>query len=385
MIYFDNAATTYPKPLAVRRSVRDALVVYGGNPGRSGHKMAMRVSEQIFSVRQKLADFFGAEAQNVVFTSNCTAALNMAIKGVLKAGDHAVISCLEHNSVVRPLEHMKRKGLISYDVAEVYEDDPLETVRSFEQLLTSRTKAVICTHASNVSGVVLPIQALGKMCRRHGIIFIVDAAQSAGVLPIHMQEMQIQFLCMPGHKGLYGITGSGVLISDGQVPLDSLIEGGTGSLSAQLEQPDFLPDQLESGTINTAGILSIGAGLDFIASQGGPTAIYQHEFRLCDWVFHQLQKIPTVSLCLKQMVYDQNVPLVSFGIRNVHSEDLAAKLSEHNIAVRGGLHCAPLAHQHYRTYEQGLVRFAPSVFSKGEEAAFFIRSIQNLVKFLDKA
>ena len=205
MYYFDNAATTYPKPAVVRNAVAAALTNYGGNPGRGGHDMAMRASEKIYAVRVAAAEFFGAQPQNVIFTQNCTMALNMAIKGVMSGGGHIILSDLEHNSVIRPIHKLKEDGRIEYSIAHVTEENDERTVRCFENLIRGDTRAIVCMHASNVTGAVLPIRQLGDLCRKYHLVFIVDAAQSAGVLPIHMQQDSIDLLCMPGHKGLYGI------------------------------------------------------------------------------------------------------------------------------------------------------------------------------------
>ena len=319
MFYFDNAATTYPKPVCVVNAVRNALVSYGGNPGRGGHNMAMKVSEKIYSVRSAAADFFHTESQNVVFTQNCTMSLNMAIKGILKEDDHAVISCLEHNAVTRPIHKMQKDGMITYDIAKVYEGDTRKTVRSFENLIQDDTRAIICTHASNVTGVVLPIREIGALCKKYGIIFIVDAAQSAGVLPIDMQECNINILCMPGHKGLYGTPGSGMLLINGELSLQTILEGGTGSLSASLDQPDFSPDRFESGTINTPGILSLGAGMSFIRCVGREK-IYRHEFDLCKKVYEELACLDDVCVYNREYVYGMTAPIVSFNIRGISAE-----------------------------------------------------------------
>ncbi len=381
MLYYDNAATTFPKPRSVLNSVATAVTDFGGNPGRGGHNMAMKVSEKIYSIRKKTGDFFHTDAENVVFTSNCTMALNMAIKGVLQRGDHVILSCLEHNAVIRPIYKMNQDGMIDYDIAPVTDYDDEKTVSSFEGLIRPNTKAIVCTHASNVSGVVMPIRKIGAMCHRHGLIFIVDAAQSAGVLPIDMEQDNIDILCMPGHKGLYGITGSGMMLHNGGRMLNTLMEGGTGSLSSHLEQPDFSPDRYESGTVNTAGILSIEAGIDFIRSMG-MDKIYRHEFTLCSKVWRAFRSNPDICLYNEKYPYRQNAPILSFNIRGMSSETITEELNRRNFALRGGLHCAPLAHEHYGTLDTGMARFAPSIFSKESEVEQFIRSVENVCKKL---
>lgn len=381
MPYFDNAATTYPKPRRVLRSVEQAVTFYGGNPGRGGHKMAMRVSEKIYSVRKKAADFFHADAENVIFTSNCTMATNMALKGVLREGDHVICSCLEHNAVLRPIYKLSQTRAVEYDIAQVYEYDDDRTVASFESLIRENTRAIVCTHTSNVSGMILPIQKLGELCRRRGIIFIVDAAQSAGVLPIDMQECGINLLCMPGHKGLYGVTGSGMLILNDIDGLDTILEGGTGSLSAEVAQPDFYPDRLESGTVNTVGILSIDAGLDFIQSVG-IERIYRHEFGICRKVYDRLRRNPAIELYTSDFLYGKNAPIVCFNVCGINSDVLVAELAEYGYALRGGLHCAPLAHEYYGTLDRGMARFAPSYFTHDTEVEQFLKKLEIISKKL---
>lgn len=382
MIYFDNAATTFPKPKIVMDSVNSAISNYGGNPGRGGHKFVMRVSEKIYGVRKSVAEFFNPtdpQPQNVVFTCNCTMALNLAIKGVLKDGDHAIISHLEHNSVIRPVYKLSTLNDITYDIADVYENNSEKTIASFKSLIKKKTKAIICTHASNVSGHIMPIKEIGKLCKENNIIFIVDAAQTAGVLPIDMKNMNIDILCTAGHKGLYGITGTGILILNKDILLNTLFEGGTGSLSVELDQPDFYPDRLESGTANTAGIFSIGAGIDFIKSVGIEN-IYTHELNLCNYLYNNLIQMDNIRLYLNRCALYKNVPVISFNINGIASDVVIEALDKMGFALRGGLHCSPLAHEHYGTLDMGMVRFAPSVFTKKSSVESFVKVLRDISK-----
>lgn len=376
MIYLDNAATTFPKPASVLRAAEEAITIYGGNPGRGGHKMAMRASEMVFDTRKNLAEFFSCEPQNVIFTQNCTMALNYAIKGLFNEGNHVLCSCLEHNSVLRPLNTLKEKGIIDYDIVDIaYCDD--EIISSFKSKIKCTTKGIICTHASNVSGRIMPIQKIGQMCRELGLYFIVDAAQSAGVIPINMKTSNITALCIPGHKGLYGISGSGaLLLNDGEV-LNTVIEGGTGSLSSELVQPDFTPDRLEAGTINTVGILSMNAGLEFVKKLT-PERIYKYEMDHCKKVYEALFAMENIRLY--QTPYKEGVylPIVSFNIGRINSEQVVEMLNKSNFALRGGLHCAPLAHKYYGTLDSGMVRFAPSVFTSENDIKQFVKNISLL-------
>lgn len=378
MFYFDNAATTYPKPTCVLEAVNQGLTAYGGNPGRAGHDMAMKVSQKIYDIRCKVANFFGGEAENVSFTSSCTMSLNMAIKGVLNKGDHAICSCLEHNSVVRPLHKLAKFGLITYDIAKVYDED-CDTIESFRRQIRSNTKVIICTHASNVTGKVLPIKKIGKLCQEHGIYFIVDGAQTAGVLPINMEKFNINMLCLPGHKGLYGTTGSGILIVRNLDEVRTLIEGGTGSVSVGLDQPDFFPDRFEAGTPNTIGVFSIGAGIDFI-NNIGMQKIYDHEFKHCEKVYNTLSENKDIKLYADEFTIGEYVPIVAFNLKNVNSDILVSYLNENDCALRGGLHCSPTAHEYYNTLDIGMARFSPSFFTKDIEIMAFLKSFQEINK-----
>lgn len=378
MIYFDNAATTFPKPYSVAKRVNSAIIEYGGNPGRGGHKLSMRAAEKVYEVRKKVALFFNAEPQNIIFTNNCTMSLNIAIKGLIHSGDHVIISSLEHNSVVRPLEKLAINNNVKYSIATVNNDNN-DIVGSFRALIKENTKAIICTHASNVSGLILPIKELGQLCKQKDILFIVDAAQSAGVLPIDIKEMNISALCTAGHKGLYGITGTGLLVLNNDIVPDSIIEGGTGSISIELTQPDFAPDKFESGTLNVPGIFSIDAGIDFL-NQMTLNKIYKHEFNLCNYVFNELKKDENIILCQKEYKLYENAPIVSFNIKNMQSDTVVDLLDKNDFALRGGLHCSPLAHKTYGTIDTGMVRFSPSIFSKEVSVEKFVKFIRSISK-----
>lgn len=376
MLYFDNAATTFPKPAGVLKAAQKGIVYYGGNPGRAGHDMSMRLSEKIFNVRKKAAGFFNTEAENVIFTSNCTMSLNTAIKGAVHSGSHIICSSLEHNSVIRPIHKLSQSSEITYDIASAGACDD-DVIENFKSLIKPNTEVIVCTHASNVTGRVMPIERLGLLCKEHGITFIVDAAQSGGVIPIDIKKYNISALCLPGHKGLFGITGTGLLMLDGKIKLDTLTEGGTGSASADLNQPDFYPDRLESGTINTVGILTIGAGLDFIKNYGAKK-LYEYEHRLCSRVYSELSKSSRIKLYEAFAENKITAPIVAFNIDGVDSNHVSAALNAENIAVRGGYQCAPLAHEFYGTSDGGMVRFSPSVFTKECEIELFVKKIKSI-------
>lgn len=379
MIYFDNAATSFPKPPCVCRAAQAAIRVYGGNPGRSGHQLSMQTAEKIYNVREAVAEFFGAQPENVIFTLNCTMALNLAIKGLLANGGHVITSSLEHNSVIRPLYALQKEGRANYSIAAVNEMDPEETIRNFRALIRSDTRAILCTAASNLTGTILPLRRLAALCREFGLLFLVDAAQGAGVLPLRMDEIGIDVLCTAGHKGLYGTTGTGLLIlREGLLP-DTILEGGTGSTSLELEQPDFLPDRLESGTVNTVGILALGAGMRFV-KRLTPAEIYRYEFGLCQTVWQELAAMPHIELLTQSFRFGEKAPIVSFNVKGQDSANIASYLSRKGFALRGGFHCAALAHRQLGTTTQGAVRFSPSHFNTAQQTELFLSEIKKIQK-----
>lgn len=380
MIYLDNAATTFPKPVGVTKAVTNALRVYGANPGRSGHEMTLKTSEEIYKCRKKAAEMFGANsAQDVAFTLNCTHALNMAIKGAVKPGCHVITSNLEHNSVIRPLYALKEKGQLTMDIARVTPGDDEATVEAFRSLIRPNTSLIVCTHVSNVFGIVLPVGKIGELAASCGITFIVDAAQSAGMLPLDIQKMNIDYLCMPGHKGLYGPMGTGMLISTKGDQLATIMEGGTGSVSQDLAQPDFMPDRLESGTVNTAGIIGLSAGLDFV-KQKGMEKLYHQELYQAQMLYDGITKIKNTRLYLPRPFSPYYAPVLSFNIEGAASGDIGEALTEKGIAARTGLHCAPMAHNAFGTLQKGTVRLCPSAFTTRQEIERTILHITKIAK-----
>ena len=372
LINFDNAATTYPKPLCVRNAVAEAVEKYGGNAGRGGHALAMRTSKAVYSAREAVADFFGAQPENVVFTLNCTHALNLAVQGIMNGGGHLIISSLQHNSSARPAFELAEKKKITLSVAEVFTDDE-KTVRSFRSLIRKDTKAIVCTLAGNVTGQILPWNDIGELCRENGICFIADGAQACGVIDVRLSQ-GINILCTAGHKGLYGITGTGLLVSDGKFPITPIIQGGTGSASSSLHQPDFLPDSLESGTLNTAGAVSVKAGIGFIREKG-IDRIFAHEDKICRRFISELDSMENITIYRDPGC--RYVPIVSFNIKGISPENAAEALAEQGFCLRAGFHCSALAHSHLGT-KNGTVRFAPSVFSRESDAIRLANSIKKI-------
>ncbi|MBQ8001655.1 MAG: aminotransferase class V-fold PLP-dependent enzyme [Ruminococcus sp.] len=380
MIYLDNAATTYPKPQTVRRAVLDSFS-YCANPGRAGHRLSIKASETVYNCRNKLCGLFNFDKpENVILTQSCTFALNTVIKGVLKKDDHVVISSLEHNSVLRPLEKLSQAGIISYSVAEVFEGDDDRTIDSFRKAMRDNTKLVVCTHASNVFGIKLPISRIGALCHYYGALFCVDAAQTAGIADIDLSSMPVDFLCIPGHKGLYGPMGTGALIINCDNSPDSLCEGGTGSSEAGFGQPQILPDKYESGTLNLMGIAGLSAGIDFVI-QHKPQHILNQEMRLIRKLYTKLSENDSVILYTQIPDNRLYVPLLSFNIKGYDCEEASHLLDKHyGIAVRAGIHCSPLAHKYMNTDSVGTIRVCPSVSTTENEINTLIYAVNKLCR-----
>ncbi len=377
MIYFDNAATTSPKPRQVVQAVSNTLLTQSANPGRSGHAVSEAAAVTVYDTRQKAAALFNApSAESVIFTLNCTSSINYVLKGILRPQDRVMTSSLEHNAVVRPLTALQAHG-ISYDVFEADLSDKDVTLRSFINSVRPGTRLVICTHASNVTGTALPIGEIGKFCRANGILFAVDAAQSAGVLDIDMQRDCIDYLCIAPHKGLYAPMGTGMLIIAGQ-PLMTLFEGGTGTESVNLNQPADMPERYESGTVNLPGIAGIGAGIDFVKSKG-IDKIRAHETRILQRIYRNLSGISGIRL-YTPMPDSGNAPVLSFNLKDENSVTVANALNERGIAVRAGLHCAPFAHKRLGTISSGTVRIAPSAFTSEKDADILTDAVRAIAR-----
>lgn len=366
MIYFDNAATTNTKPRTVYEAVGNALKYYSANPGRSGHSLSLKASEKVFETREKTAKFFNAKSyESVVFTQNCTMSINICMRGLFKSGDRIIISDLEHNSVFRTAYYLHNKG-VAVDVFKVEDNDEV-TLQNIRKLIKPNTKGVICTHGSNVFGIELPIRKIGALCKEKGLLFAVDAAQTAGIVEIDMEKDNIDYLFVAPHKGLYSPMGIGILITD-SLPYPYLT-GGTGSNSAELNQPDFLPDKYESGTLNVPGIAGVSAGLDFVTARKG--SIYKKEKEIIDFIHGEFENTDRIELYVKPVL-----PVLSFNVKDCSADEISDYLNKNNICVRGGLHCSPLAHDKFNTKGRGTVRVSPSYFNNLDEAKKFVSIIK---------
>lgn len=378
MIYLDNSATTYPKPPSVIQAVNNAVRYYGFNPGRGGYARSIQASEKVYETRKKVKSFFNApDEQGVIFTSGCTHSLNLVIKGALSRKDHVVISSFEHNAVLRPLRKLSDSGYITYTVAEVAVGDDDKTIENFRNAINSRTKLFVCTHASNAFGIRLPVERLCALAHSYDIKLCLDAAQSAGLLDIDVQRDGYDYVCCAGHKYLYGPMGIGMLITANSDPLDTLIEGGTGSESSDSRMPGYYPDRLEAGTANIIGISGLSAGIDFV-SQRGIDNIRGRESKLISELRSRLETLDRVT------VYgdDTGVPVLAFSAAGIDSERVARYLAENaDIAVRSGLHCAPLAHRSMGTIDSGAVRIAPSVFTSEKDMQILFNSLRKMLLY----
>ncbi len=378
MIYFDNGATSFPKPYSVVNAVEKSFCDFCANPGRGGYASAMKAAEIIYNARTAAAEFFNADTENVVFTSGCTYSLNAAIKGICRPDSHFVISDLEHNSVVRPLENLKSMGVCDYSVAKIVPNE-YETLRNFVNEFRSNTVAVICTLSSNVFGITPCIRKIAQEAHKYGILLILDAAQGAGYLPVDMKRDCIDIICCAGHKGLYGPMGTGLLILSENLSLKTLTEGGTGSNSESLKQPSYPPERFESGTPNVHGIAGLKAGIDFVQRIKRENILF-HEKRIIRYIYNRIADEKNIILYTDFSDGFSLSPVLSFNIKSMQSEEVSALLAEKGICVRGGLHCAPLTHKKFGTLTTGTVRITPSWFSTEKEADFLVNCIKKIAK-----
>ncbi len=379
MLYFDNAATTYPKPYEVRKAVNASFLYYGANPGRSGHKLAMDTAREVFKCREKIAKLFGCDyPENVIFTKNCTEAINLVIMSVVPGG-HCIISDLEHNSVLRPLYNLKSKGAADYSVAKVIEGDTDSTIMSFKNLFRKNTRLVAVTGASNVFGIKPPIRELAALAHEHGVLFMLDAAQTAGSEKYDMNKDNIDFICAPGHKGLLGPMGTGIVVAKKPELLHPLLFGGTGTYSLEPKQPDTIPEGLESGTLNVPGICGLSAGVSSVMKEG-EEKIGERELKIAQFIYSELAKMKNVTLFTKYPTKKTHAPVISFVIGDFTGERTAELLSENGVATRGGFHCAALAHKKFETDRRGTCRISVGPMNTFGDAAKLIKIIHSILE-----
>lgn len=376
MIYLDNAATTLKKPKAVKKAMMQAFD-FAGNAGRGGYDGATLAGEYIFSARERAAELFGVDdCVNVVFSYNATHALNMAIKGIASKNAHCVVSGYEHNSVIRPITSLAKNG-VTYSVARGKLFDPEEMLENFEASLKRNTGFAVCTHVSNAFGYILPVFEIDELCFRHGIPLIIDASQSAGSIDIKMNRLKATVcICAPGHKGLYGPQGTGILVCRDGRELATIIEGGTGSMSNEKEQPKELPDKFESGTMNVPAIAGLSEGISYVL-QRKPESIFEYEQELIEHLARELAKMRKIKL-FSSVENKLQSGVLSFCVEGVSPERVAELLNSRKIAVRSGKHCAALAHETAGT-EFGTVRVSVSDFTLKGEVEIFLKSMFDIV------
>lgn len=377
MIYFDNAATTLQKPACVTRAVLEAMTTFG-NPGRGVHEPAMAASRAVYDARCAIAQLFHAEnPANIAFTANATQALNIAIKGILSPGDHVITTALEHNSVLRPLYELEERGL---ELTILPADrQGRVSYEAFEAAIQSNTRAIVCTHGSNLTGNLVDIGKIGAIAKAHGLLFVVDASQTAGVFPIDVQKMGIDILCFTGHKGLLGPQGTGGLYVREGTAVRPLLTGGSGVQSHSKTHPAQMPTALEAGTLNAHGLAGLNAGVRFLLETGIDT-IRQKELDLM-WTFYESVKtIPGITV-YGDFSHRERCPIVSLNIRDYDASQVSdALFSQYGIATRPGAHCAPLMHDALGTGNRGAVRFSFSHDNTMEEINFAISALQEVAQ-----
>lgn len=376
-IYFDNAATTGKKPETVIQAVCDCLRQLNANPGRSGHSLSVKASEIIYRTREAIGELFHfPNTENIVLTKNATEAINIALYGIVRQGDEVITTSMEHNSVMRPLSHLESIGVIHLKVIKA-DSNGVVAPRELQEAITKKTKLVVVTSASNVTGTKMPIEEIFGVCRAAGVKVLIDGAQGAGAMDIDLEKTPFDFLSITGHKHLYGPQGTGALIVKDVGELNSFMRGGTGSFSEKTVHPDFPPDKFEAGTLNMPGYAGLTAGIQFVMNEGlEKMIVYEHD--LTQYLLANLLSMDEVE------VYAPNadrVATVSFNVRNSSASDVAHYLdTEWGIYVRSGLQCAPMAHRTINTFPKGTVRFSLSYFNTKEEVDTVMEALKEFVR-----
>ncbi|MBQ7034578.1 MAG: aminotransferase class V-fold PLP-dependent enzyme [Clostridia bacterium] len=374
MIYFDNGASSHPKPQCVVKAVGDWLRKNASNPGRSGHRLSMEAAELVYNTRVALGDLFGVEKpENVILVPNATYALNTVLLGLFEKGDHIITTDLEHNSVLRPLWHLQSKG-VEVSVIKVDFEDDEKTIEKMMRSIRSKTKAIVCTQCSNICGRILPIERIAER-KPKDVLLIVDGSQGAGTIPINMVESGVDYYCAPSHKGLLGPQGGGLILINNRIPRP-LIYGGTGTESLNPEQPLALPEHLESGTLPTAICAGMLAAANYIKDLGRKK-IHSHKRALTDYAYDELRAVSGVELYMYPYA-SKCLGVIPLNMNGKHSGDTVEYLDQKGICTRGGIHCAPLFHLRMGTQSRGMVRISFGCFNNDREVDQLVRALKNL-------
>jgi cysteine desulfurase/selenocysteine lyase len=378
MIYLDNAATSWPKPPTVVQAVADFIKRGCANPGRSAHAMARMADEAVMHTREIIAGFFNiSNPLRIVFMPNTTYALNTAIQGIINPGDHVVTTMMEHNSILRPLSALEKAGIIRIDFIEPDKFGRI-TIQSIKKTVTKSTSIFCMTLSSNVTGAIMPVAEAGRHCRANGVLFLVDSAQGAGVIPVDVENMCIDVLAFPGHKGLLGLQGTGGLYVKENVTVKPLVQGGTGSFSDSLTQPDIFPDVLESGTLNVPGIVGLGKAVQYIIDTG-ISNIFLKKQQLLRMLIEGIEKESNITVY--SPAPESNSGILAINIENMDSSEVGYILDKKfGICVRSGLHCAPLAHRSLGTRDRGIVRISPGYFNDESEIDLTVKALQGIAR-----
>ncbi|KNY25402.1 aminotransferase class V-fold PLP-dependent enzyme [Pseudobacteroides cellulosolvens] len=377
MIYLDNAATSFVKPDAVYEEMMKCMKEYGANPGRGGHSLSIKASMEVMRVREIIGMLFNIkDPMRICFTKNATEALNVGISGYLKEGDHVITTSMEHNSVIRPLNTLKRDRKIELTVVQCNEYGEID-VEDIKRAIKLNTKLLVSTLSSNVNGIIMPVKEMGKIAKEKGICFLLDASQGAGSIKIDVEEMCIDIMAFPGHKGLLGPQGTGAIYIRDGLKLSPIIYGGTGSYSEIIYQPEMLPDNMESGTLNTAGIIGLGAGIEYI-EKVGIEKIKKIKYNLVKTLHEGIEEISKIKIYSKNDI-DSNSGIVAINFIDIDSTEVSYVLDRvYKIATRAGLHCSLFAHQTLGTVKTGIVRFSPGPFNTIDEIDITLNALREI-------
>jgi len=377
MIYLDNAATSFIKPDAVYEEMMKCMKEYGANPGRGGHSLSIKASMEVMRVREKIGALFNIDdPMRICFTKNATEALNIGISGYLKEGDHVITTSMEHNSVIRPLNTLRRDRKIEFTVVDCNEFGEID-VEDIKKAIKKNTRLLVSTLSSNVNGIIMPVKEMGKLAHENGICFLLDASQGAGSINIDVKDMDIDMMAFPGHKGLLGPQGTGAIYIRDGLKLSPIIFGGTGSHSEIVYQPEMLPDNMESGTLNTPGIIGLGAGVEYIEKVGIEN-IKVRKHKLVKALYEGVEEISKIKIYSKSEI-DSNSGIVALNFNDIDSTEVSYVLDRvYNIATRAGLHCSLLAHQTFGTVKSGIVRFSPGPFNTLNEIDLTLNALREI-------